>query len=172
MRKSTLILGMGNTLAGDDGVGIQVVREFAARLTPAEAADLDVEETAESYMAILDHVGNYGRIVIVDALRGEPHEVGSVRRIGLDDAMLHRRLPFSHLAGLASVLSLARECCGAMFPDVAVIGITVGEISEFKEGLSPQVGPAVVKGIAFLRQMLWPAVGETPAGDWRVRVSA
>ena len=45
-----LVLGIGNDILGDDGVGIQIARAVARRVS---AADVKVEETATAGLSLM-----------------------------------------------------------------------------------------------------------------------
>ncbi|MBE3050465.1 hydrogenase maturation protease, partial [Candidatus Bathyarchaeota archaeon] len=68
-----LVLGVGNPILSDDGVGIHVARELKKREMPG----VDVEELAASGLELLDVVRGYDKVVIIDAIQttnGRPGE--------------------------------------------------------------------------------------------------
>ncbi|MBS3784838.1 MAG: hydrogenase maturation protease, partial [Anaerolineae bacterium] len=62
----TLVLGMGNTILCDDGVGIYVVREVADRF---QQEQVDFSEASVGGLRILDVIGGYERVIMVDAIQ-------------------------------------------------------------------------------------------------------
>jgi len=78
MALKTLVLGMGNTILSDDGVGIYVVRELAERL---EREDVDFAEGSVGGMRILDIVGGYKRVIMVDAIQTREGRPGEIYRL-------------------------------------------------------------------------------------------
>lgn len=74
---TALILGVGNTILSDDGVGVHVARE-AARLAANSAAAVDVAEAEVAGLALVDLLEGYASAIIVDAVRapGTSPEIG------------------------------------------------------------------------------------------------
>lgn len=153
MRKRTLILGMGNELAGDDGVGLHVVRALAEHMAGHVPESVDIEETAGTSLVLLDYLDRYERIIIVDALRGTAGGTGRVQRFDLASGRGGAgSRGLSHNVGPASVLELARGGGITSLPRVTVVGVEVGDALELGEGLSPAVGRAVGEALAVIEE--------------------
>ena len=77
---SVAVVGVGNPLMGDDGVGIAVIRELARQSLPAHVALFDA---GTSLLDILPEVAHCERIILVDCCRagGEP---GTLCRTPMD----------------------------------------------------------------------------------------
>ncbi|MEJ2047740.1 MAG: hydrogenase maturation protease, partial [Dehalococcoidia bacterium] len=59
----TLILGIGNSILGDDGVGIRVARQLD-RLVKDK--NIDVVEANVDGLNLLDFILEYGRLIVID----------------------------------------------------------------------------------------------------------
>ncbi len=145
-----MVIGIGNTMRRDDGVGILAVEELANRIPP-DAADLTTMD-GESTRLIEAWTG-VDRAVVVDAMRsGEP--AGSVRRIevGRDALPAWAPLASSHHAGLAEAVDLGRAL--DRLPDHLVIyAVEVADVSP-GEGLSPAVATALPDVVRLLHAEL------------------
>jgi hydrogenase maturation protease len=140
-----LVLGFGNPLAGDDAVGLVVVRVLAGSLS----REVVVEETAESFLVLLDYVQRYQHIVVVDAVLGDSAHVGEVRQ--WDCAEVDSPIGASagsHGMGLDSVMGLARAAGCEPLASVSLVGIGIGYQPTPREGLSRKVRAAVPKAVA------------------------
>ena len=125
-----VVLGVGNELMRDDGVGVHVVR----RLT-REPLDPRVE-TLEAGTAVadaLDLVPEGAAVVAVDAASGGGPP-GSIYRFGLGDLAAERGVSL-HETSLPEAFALA-EVAGAKFGEVVVLGVEPAEVKP-GEGLSP-----------------------------------
>lgn len=102
----TLILGLGNDLIADDGVGIEAARRL--REDFAEAPDIDVHECSLSGIALLEELIDYDRVILIDAVRTGKTPVGEITKLRLEDlgAVI---APSPHYAGLPELLALANE---------------------------------------------------------------
>ena len=76
----TLVLGIGNDILGDDGVGIHIARAIARRVS---AKDAKVEETAAAGLSLLELIKGYERLIVADAILTNNTEVGKIHRLAL-----------------------------------------------------------------------------------------
>lgn len=132
---SVRVVGVGNTLRGDDGAGV-VTADRLAELRP----DLDVETCAGEVGTLLDLLDGEEPLVVIDALRsGGP--AGRVRRFP-DGALPPRReAGGTHDAGLGEALELAASL-GRRPPSLTVIGIEGARYDLGVASLSPEVARA------------------------------
>ena len=78
----TIVLGVGNQILGDDGVGIHVVNELKKQL---HNPNITVDEAITGGMNLLELLLGYDKAIIVDAVKTEDGENGEVKRIPLGD---------------------------------------------------------------------------------------
>ncbi|MEW6059550.1 MAG: hydrogenase maturation protease [Actinomycetota bacterium] len=107
----TLVLGLGNELAGDDVVGLLVARVVKAEL----AGVADVAESSASGLALIEEFAGYDRAVVVDSVRTGRHPPGTITEMTL--AEVGRVVaPSLHHAGLPEMAAVARRL-GLRFPE-------------------------------------------------------
>ena len=136
-----LILGVGNTVRCDDGVGVAVVRRLARTDTPG---NVDVADAGTSGLGMLDMVSGYDRLVIVDAIDcGEPP--GTILRLSLDDLRRTATLNSSnpHQSDLATILETGRRLGLAMPREVDIVAIQIQDATTFSERCSAPVEAAI-----------------------------
>jgi hydrogenase maturation protease len=142
--KKILILGIGNLILRDEGVGVHAVRELEGRKLPSH---VEVIDGGTSLMELLPIIQEAERIIVIDALRGGG-EPGTLYRVFPDDLMAETERPLSlHQVGLLEVLGMARQLGGD--PQVVIIGVEPKEISWGME-LTPEVGaklPRVIDAV-------------------------
>jgi hydrogenase maturation protease len=132
------VLGIGNTLMGDDGIGAVVVRRLAER---GLAEDVRVIERAAADMGLVRYFLDSERVVVVDALDAGA-EPGSVFRFDPDDAgVTALRSNNIHGMGVGYLVTNAR-LIGAR-PEVVVYGVQVGDVRPRPDSLSACVHEAV-----------------------------
>ncbi len=139
-----LVVGYGNPLRSDDGVGPAVAEALAAdpRL---HGADIRAEHQLTPELAL--DLSQASLLVLIDAAEAlTPGEV-DVRRLGPDAArgrMLSEAAgpPLTHHTDPSDLLGLARQLFGAAPSDVVIIGIGPSSL-EMGETLSPEVEAAV-----------------------------
>jgi hydrogenase maturation protease len=135
------IIGIGNPLMGDDGVGIAVVERLQEETLPA---GVEVLDGGTGGLALLDLMAGVERVILVDAVEtGRPP--GAVIRLAGTDLMLPEQAPaFSlHETALPSVFALGREL-GVLPSAVVLFGVQPHSV-EWRLGLSPAVAAAVAE---------------------------
>lgn len=143
MASRRLVLGLGNDLLGDDGVGPWLVE--ALRDRPA-LAGFDFEVAEGGGLGLLDLLDGYGRAFIVDCVAEENDRPGRVRRLSAEEFEARSVTLSSHYAGLPQVLALGRRL-GLTMPDVQVLAVSVQDPyrigTDFSPGLQERL-PAIV----------------------------
>ena len=156
-RPATLVLGLGNPLRGDDGIGPLVVEELLRRELPEGVTALDGGSGGINFLQMLE---GWDRVVAVDAAN-VGLEPGQFVRFTPDEAHLAQRSSdFSlHYASLSEVLTLA-NALGRTLPEMVIFGVQPAKIG-WGEGLSPNVKNTLPKLIdAILKEV----TGALPKG--------
>lgn len=134
---NTMILGVGNYLMGDEGVGVHLAEQMAAEHLPAWVEVLDGGTGGFHLMGPMQQCP---RIVIVDAtLDGRPAGTIQLRRPRF--ASDFPRAMSTHDIGLRDVLD-GLSITGSM-PDVYLYTISISALQEMEISLSPQVESAM-----------------------------
>lgn len=138
----TILIGLGNPILGDDGVGWKVAKEAQHRLPPE--ARVDVEFLSLGGISLMEHLIGYDRAVLVDAFRsGEAS--GSILVMHLEDLPSYSayHTTSAHDTSLQNAIQMGRNM-GAKLPEqVMIVGITTNQSFEFGEALTPEVSAAV-----------------------------
>ena len=102
---STLVLGIGNILLSDEGVGVRVVEALKEMKLPDNVELLDGGTGA---FDLLDIMAEYNTVIIIDAVQGGG-EPGAVYRFYPSDIGMQKKcLTSVHQVGLMDALSMAR----------------------------------------------------------------
>ena len=164
----TLVVGLGNPILGDDGVGWRVIDEVERRLVRlADPPPVLVERLAVGGLTLMEHLVGVRRAILVDSIVIGCGVPGGVRVDALE-ALASRpaaHLDSGHDAPLASALAAGRAL-GADLPDeVLVVMVEVEPCDTFADALSPLVAEAVEPAADAVMELLsdtW-ALAET----WR-----
>jgi len=139
-----VVIGIGQTLRGDDGAGIQAVRRWqAAYATTASHPQLRVELEELPGLSLIDRLSGADAAILVDAVRsGAPP--GGLYRLELSDLDAFRpESDSAHGWGVAETLYLGRMLYPENLPGVIVlIGIEAGEM-HLGDGLSREVSDSL-----------------------------
>jgi hydrogenase maturation protease len=142
----TVVIGLGNPILGDDGVGWVVAEEVRRQLTPGSGVDVDCLSLGG--ISLMEHLIGYERAILIDAFVSD-EEVGSIILSKLDelpnDSAFH--LTSAHDMSLQNAMELGGQMGAKLPQDVTVVGISAKHIYDFSEELSPLVTKAVPKAI-------------------------
>ena len=136
-----LVIGLGNLLAQDEGIGPHAIRRLLDRGMPEGAAAIDA---GTDLLAVAADIEQAGRVILVDAIQagGEP---GTLYRWTLDELLDRAARAASGLSGhqltLVDSLRLARATL-ARLPPTVILGIEPAAV-EFATELTPTVGRAL-----------------------------
>jgi hydrogenase maturation protease len=133
----TLILGIGNVLMGDEGVGVEAVRQIRERKLPA---DVECIDGGTGSFALLEPMGRADRIILVDAALDDTPP-GTIRRLEPRFSRDYPRTLTAHDIGLKDLLD-AFHLLGDP-PEVVLYAISVRPPCEPRLDLSRPVAAAV-----------------------------
>ncbi len=145
---SLAIVGVGNPLMGDDGVGIAVIRELGKESLPA---GVELFDGGTSLLDVLPEVAHCRRIILVDCCRagGEP---GTLHRTPMRPGEWQTAPPGASLHELNVVHALQlHRLGGGKLNEVLLIGIEPESVA-LREGLSPAVQKCLPAILAAVRR--------------------
>jgi len=139
----TLILGLGNPILGDDGVGIAIAREIRDGW-PTDPS-IDILEAGLAGRFLLDVITGYQTVVVADAIiTDEKALAGSIYSLSVDDLGKAVNPYASHALDLRTTVELGKQLGYEMPETIRVYAVEIKENTVFREGLSREVEAAVV----------------------------
>ncbi|UCH43247.1 MAG: hydrogenase maturation protease [Dehalococcoidales bacterium] len=136
----TLVLGLGNPILSDDGVGIRVAQELKDSLDPAEVT---VTEAGVAGLDFLDLLTPYDKAIIIDAIQTREGKPGQVYRLKPEDFMATQHACSPHDVNFATALELGRRL-GILLPqEIVVFAVEVENVTTFNERCTPKVAQTV-----------------------------
>lgn len=136
----TLVLGIGNPILSDDGVGIHVARILKERMLPG----ITVDEVAASGLELLDVIQGYDKLVIIDAIETRGGTPGELHILAEEDfeKSIHGSSP--HGINIATALALGRKLVPEKMPkEVVFFAVEAMDLVNVSERLTPEVERAV-----------------------------
>jgi hydrogenase maturation protease len=163
---SILVLGVGNILLSDEGIGVRVIEALEQRYVMPEG--VDVLDGGTAGMELLEAMANRTHLIIVDAIVSRKSEPGELLILRDEEVpVLFNNKISPHQLGLSDVLSALRFT--GEFPDkITLVGVIPHSL-EPNIGLTPTVEaslePALQAVLAALQES-----GITPALRERAHV--
>ncbi len=136
-----VVVGLGNDIVADDGVGIAVARRLESEI--GALPDVDVIALPWAGFALLDVLKGRRRAAIVDCLATGEHPPGTIVQINENDLAGSVRLNSFHDISYPTAMALGREMGWEMPDSIAIWGIEAETPDIFSETLSPPVAAAV-----------------------------
>jgi hydrogenase maturation protease len=152
----TLILGLGNPILTDDGIGVLVAEEVRSRLP--EDTPIDITEVSVGGLTLMETMIGYDRVILIDAFqRLHDNCPGKVHRMSLEDLRSisptqHSASP--HDASLVTALETGQRMGLPLPQDITIFAIEVENVMDFSDqptqliaAVIPQVTEAVLAEI-------------------------
>ena len=152
-RPTTLVVGLGNPILGDDGVGWRVAEELERRLAgDAEArravGPVEIDQLAVGGLRLMERMVGYDRVVLADAsLDGRDPGTVRVDPLASVDTPRSGHLDSAHDATLSTALDAGRRLGARLPAELTVVGVSVAVADEFAETMSPAVAAAVATAV-------------------------
>ena len=157
-----LILGIGNLLMGDEGVGVHLAQRLAEQAFPSGVHILD---GGTGGFHLMDYFTSYPCVILIDAtLDGRPP--GTIRLLTPRFSSEFPRSMSTHDIGLRDLLE-GLQVMGQM-PKVYLFVVSIIELQEMHIGLSPEV-EAVMPELAERVRGLAEELVSSEAGDFGQR---
>jgi hydrogenase maturation protease len=143
-----LVLGIGNYLMGDEGVGVHAVRALEAETFPPSVKLLD---GGTGGFHLLEYLRDYPVAVLIDAtMDGCPP--GTVRVLRPRFASDFPRALSAHDIGLRDLIE--STILTGKLPEIHLVTVSIGELNEMATELSPAVSAAIPSVISSVRKIL------------------
>jgi hydrogenase maturation protease len=161
----TIVVGLGNPILGDDGVGWKIAEAVKNHLTSPCPSDMPPPKGEESEVGIdflslggislMEHLIGYQRAILIDAITSD-QETGSVIVSNLNEMPDYSafHITSAHDTSLQNALELGKSMGASLPKEVIVVGIATSHIYDFSEVLSPAVEQAVSRATNIVINLL------------------
>ncbi|WXG41420.1 MAG: hydrogenase maturation protease [Candidatus Freyarchaeum deiterrae] len=141
--KHTIIIGVGNLLLGDEGLGVHIVEELNEINLPPNVEFFD---GGTGGVSILNLMEGADKVIIVDAVLGGG-EPGQIYVVDIDRLLKGVVKFFSlHEMDLLSALRIGKET-GKLPPELVLVGVEPKNYKEYDMDLSPEIKAVIPKVI-------------------------
>ena len=146
-----LVLGIGNPIIGDDGVGFRIIEALEADPPPGDVA---LTASDVSGFAILDFIMDYDEVVIVDAIQTVKGRAGDIYRLALDDFRVTKHTPSAHDVDLPTALEIGKILNMKLPGKISIVAIEIPDAYEFSNDLTAPVQAAVPLAAQMVKAIL------------------
>lgn len=152
----TLIIGLGNPILGDDGVGWVIAENLKYQY--CDDPNLEFEFLSLGGLSLMERLTGYRNVILIDALSSGKHPKGKVVSFPLSEVpdLTSGHTSSAHDTSLRNALNLGRSM-GIDLPideNITVVAIEAENVYDFSEELSPLVAAAVPLAINRVKDII------------------
>jgi hydrogenase maturation protease len=150
----TLVVGLGNPILGDDGIGWQIASELQHEETIP--SDVTIECMGIGGISLMESLIGFDRAIIIDAIVTHQAPIGSVRSLKLGDlpnpSLGH--MSSAHDTSLQDALAIGRALGTHLPDDITVVTVESQKVYDFSETLTPLVADAIPEALKIIKHLL------------------
>lgn len=158
-KNTTLIIGLGNPILGDDGVGWHVVEEVEKHLNGLKndpEREYEFEYLSLGGLSLMERMNGYQDVVVVDSITTGQRPYGSIYSLRLSSLpnLSAGHTTAAHDASLAEALEVGRKMGLQLPEDVWVVAVEAKIVYDFSEELSEPIAAAVPLATGVVMEVL------------------
>ena len=136
MKKETIIIGLGNDILTDDGIGIKLCHEMRNRFANG---NIDFETVSIGGLEILEFIQDYSTVIFIDAIKTENGIPGSVYYFTPIDFKETSNLSNLHDVSFITALEIGKKLNYNIPPNIHIIAVEIIEDLTFSENFTPEI---------------------------------
>jgi len=153
---TTLIIGLGNPILGDDGVGWVIAQQVKDQVS--ERFDLEFDFLSLGGLSLMERLTGYQKVVLVDALSTGKYPQGKVVSFPLDSLtdLTAGHSSSAHDTSLRNALNVGRSM-NIDLPkneNITIVAVEAANVYDFSKELSTTVGSAVPVAVKLVLDLL------------------
>jgi hydrogenase maturation protease len=153
----TLVIGLGNPILGDDGVGWRVAEEVATKTT--DWPEVEVDCASLGGLSLMERLTGSERVILIDSIFTGEKPIGTVSQFTLSELpdLTAGHSASAHDTSLRNALNVGRSMDVPVPKDenVFIVSIEAKRVYDFSEHLSPPVETAVSQAVKTVLELLY-----------------
>jgi hydrogenase maturation protease len=159
----TLVIGLGNPILGDDGVGWVVAEQVRAALSNPKSSianpqSIEVDCASLGGLSLMERLTGSERVILVDAIFTGAKPVGTVSQFTLSDLpdLSAGHSASAHDTSLRNALNVGRGMDILLPKDenVIIVAIEAENVYDFSQELSPAVAAAMPQAVKAVLELI------------------
>jgi hydrogenase maturation protease len=134
LNKKILILGLGNEILSDDGIGPRLVKSLSQKINEP---DIMFESASCGGLELMEHIRGYEKAVLIDAIHTRKGKPGSVYFFSPSDFRETSNLSNLHDINFLTALHIGNILELDLPSELNIIAVEIIEDMEFSEKLTP-----------------------------------
>ncbi len=150
----TLVVGLGNPILGDDGIGWQIAQTL--QRIKEIPSDVTIECLAIGGISLMEALIDYDRAILIDSIVTHQVAVGTVTCYKLGDLpnMTSGHMSSAHDTSLVDALQMGQSLGANLPEDITIVVVESEKVYEFSEEMTPPVAAAVPPALKIIQDLL------------------
>lgn len=144
----TVILGIGNTLLSDDGVGVYIARELKEKLK--DNRSIEVKEAFSPGFELVEELIGFKRAIIVDAILLKEEKIGEILRYTPESFQNAIHISTYHDMNFPTALELSKKLKLDVPAEIVIFAVNVQDILTLREECTDEVKSAIPKAVEMI----------------------
>jgi len=136
MKKQTLIIGLGNDILTDDGIGIKLCHEMQKYLS---ADKIDFDTASLGGLEILEFIQGFKNVIFIDAIKTTVGIPGTVYYFTPSDFKETSNLSNLHDVSFLTALEIGKKLNMKIPESMHIIAVEIVEDLTFSEDFTPEI---------------------------------
>jgi hydrogenase maturation protease len=136
MKKEVLILGLGNDILMDDGIGIGLCREMQSFF---KEESINFDTLSLGGLEILEYIQGYKNVIIIDAIKTPGGIPGTVYYFTPSDFKETSNLDNLHDVSFLTALEIGKKLNMKVPENIHIIAVEIIEDLTFGESFTPEI---------------------------------
>lgn len=151
LKEKILVLGLGNPILSDDGVGIHIVQQVSSLFTHPQ---VEYQECSLAGFGFLDIISGYEKLILADSINWEKNPAGTISVIKTCDLKDNPYLRNFHNLSLAGTLALADQMGIPRPGEIVILAVEAKDCSTFSEKCTPEVEKVIPTAVQMIVDQL------------------
>lgn len=158
------MIGLGNPILGDDGVGWRVAQAVhsaiqkppAQESNPSSEFPVEIDFLSLGGLSLMERMVGYTNAVLIDAIVTQQHPQGTVLQFNLDELPPGSpgHMASAHDTTLKSAVELGYRAGVQLPEEIEIVAIESSHVYDFSEELSPPIESAIPKAVELVLKIL------------------
>ena len=145
----TLIIGVGNPILSDDGVGIHTVRKIQRVLD--ESNNIVFEEASTGGLILTEMMLGYEKVILIDAIKTKKGKIGDIYSLSSQDftTTIHTSSP--HDMGFIEALNFWKKSIPDKVPtEIKIYAIEIDDNFTYSEDMTKHIKKSISKVVEMI----------------------
>lgn len=137
----TIIIGIGNPIRRDDGVGIRVAQKIRQLINGKE--DIEVIELSAGGLRLMEAMADYDKAIVIDAIITGQGPPGAIQKLNINNLAMSLHTSTTHDTSLASAIEIGKKLGIKIPSEIIIYGVEIADVNNFGENMTEAVESAI-----------------------------